>query len=207
MIPPLGRYLHVAAPITALCVYGISLLAVMTAGPHGPAVGSQSAAPAFAARGTSMPQLVGFSLNVYHTNPFAQYLTAVDQIAATGFNCVQVVTSVFQRDGASQRVAVEVGPGRGPARSELIHLLQYAKANELITCLMPQVNFTHPRTNEWRGKIQPATWRSWWHGYATAIDYFLSIAVEAEVDLFCVGCELISTQKPEYLPRWQELIA
>lgn len=27
------------------------------------------------------------------------------------------------------------------------------------------------------------------------------------MDLFCVGCELISTQKPEHLPRWQELIA
>lgn len=149
---------------------------------------------------------IGFSLNVYHTDHLARYLDAIDQMADLGINHLQIVTPMFQEYGGSAEVELLRGPGRGPTPEELVVLLRYAHDRGLTTGLMPQVNFTRPRGTEWRGKLRPDDWQRWWASYERAIDTFVDIAVAADVDVFCVGCELITTQGPDRLDDWQSLI-
>ena len=147
------------------------------------------------------------TLNVYHAQHFDAYLDAVDRIAELGFNALHVVTPAFQKDGAAAQVEVIVGPGRGPRPEQLVALLKHAQAKGLTTVLMPQVNLTEPRGNEWRGKIQPPRWQPWWDSYRRTIEHFLDIAIAGDADVFTVGCELLTTEKPEHQNEWQRIIA
>jgi Glycoside Hydrolase Family 113 len=151
-------------------------------------------------------QLIGAALNLYHTDRLDLYHGALEQMSRLGFNAVQIVTPIFQVDGAAARVGLEPGPDRGPSMEDIASLLGHAKRLGMKTMLMPQVNFTDPRGNEWRGKLQPAQWGPWWDSYTETIDRFLDTAIENNVDVFVVGCELLTTHKPEHEARWRQLI-
>ena len=129
-----------------------------------------------------------FAFWMYHST-YKDHLQAIDEMADLGCNSVEIITPAFQTDGQSQQVRIETGPKRGPLRWQLLALLHHAHQRGLTTTLMPQVLFTHPRGNEWRGKINPPNWGPWWDSYQRVIDYFLDIAQEASVDVFCVGSE------------------
>ena len=151
-------------------------------------------------------QLIGSALNLYHTEQLHLYHDALEQMAATGFNAVQIVTPMFQDNGASATVQVRRGPGLGPSQSDIVSLLSHARQLGLSTMLMPQINFKNPRGNEWRGKLQPEYWGPWWDSYRHTIHEFLEIAEANQVDVFVIGCELLTTHKPEHEARWSELI-
>ena len=154
----------------------------------------------------TLPQMVGMTLNLYHTKDLSLYLDAVDRIAKLGFNTVHVITPVFQRHGAAQEIERLVGPGRALPKQDLKRVLRRAEQHGLTTVLMPQVNFTHPRGNEWRGKIQPQHWPTWWRDYERMITDHAELAQDTDVDVFIVGCELLSTQKADHESRWRGII-
>ncbi len=207
----------------ATCTFLLALLGAAIAGYHarsgarkpGPSIRALTATdpatePADHPATTDNPQQtqwVGAALNLYHTDRIELYHDALTQMKEAGFNAVQIVTPIFQVDGASQQVELEQGPNRGPALEDIASLLNHAKRLGIATMLMPQVNFTNPRGNEWRGKLQPEHWAPWWDSYTRAIDQFLDTAIENDVDLFVVGCELLTTHNPEHEARWRELIA
>ena len=170
-----------------------------------------AAAPATAAAGPRFPApLIGVGMNLYHVGDVGFVLDAVDEIAAMGFNAVQIVTPLFQENGASERVEVIEGDGRGPVRADLLAVMRRAKERGMTVSLMPQVNLTDPRGNEWRGKIEPdgpGGWRAWWESYEAAIVSFGDLAAEAEADVFVVGCELLTTLRPEHGDAWRRVIA
>jgi hypothetical protein len=184
-------------------------------GEHAPRVSVKALAnevtgPGPDAHATDIPphsQLIGMALNLYHTDQLDLYHDALEQMSQSGFNAVQIVTPIFQVDGGAQEVRLEHGRGRGPSMDDIASLLSHAKQLGMATMLMPQISFTHPRGNEWRGKLQPEHWAPWWQSYHKTIDLFLDIAIENEVDVFVVGCELLTTHKPEHEARWRELIA
>ncbi len=147
----------------------------------------------------------GFALNVHHTDQLDLYLQAINEQAQLGCNSLLVLTPAFQRDGAAADISIQVGPGRGPARHQLLVLLEHARLRGMTTCLMPVVLFTQPRGNEWRGKISPEDWDAWWESYADMLRYFINIANEAGVDALAVGSELLSTERDTQ--RWSDLIA
>jgi len=190
-----------------IIVYGLSVLGATIASHHADQPSSTPPqANTVPSPNPSMTQpLRGFAISLHHTDQLDRYLHAIDEIAALGANSVEVATPAFQTNGASQQIRIETGPGRGPGREQLIELLRHAKSQGLQTALMPQVLFTDPRGNEWRGKIHPDKWDPWWRSYQNMIDYFLDIAIEADVDLFSVGSELISTERQ--IDRWAALIA
>jgi hypothetical protein len=199
-----AKYIGFAAAM----VFVLSLVAALGLAPRD----SESHALMAAASPTrdtaaSGSQMVGMTLNLYHPDSLEPYLAALDEIADMGFNTVQIVTPIFQRDGAAPQVQVIQGPGFGPTTQQLTELFQHAKSLGLRVALMPQVNLTNPRGNEWRGKIQPPRWSAWWNSYETALNHFLDLAVQSDIDVFCVGCELLTTQKPEHLDRWRKIIA
>ena len=156
---------------------------------------------------TPREQWIGAALSLYYTDRIELYHDALEQMSRAGFNAVQIVTPIFQTDGSSPRVGSEIGPGRGPSRDDIAALLSHAKKLGMATMLMPQVNFTDPRGNEWRGKLQPERWAPWWESYRETLDPFLDIAIENDADIFVVGCELLTTHQREHEARWRELIA
>ena len=215
--------------VLALLVYGASLVAVgvggcLKSGKDGLRATSESnphivKPDSETSDSSTQPQLatpahsvdddeawVGFNFNVYHPDDLAAYREGIDQVAGLGFGSVQFVVPMFQRDGGSIEVWTAGGPGFGPTREQLVELIRYAKGKGMRVSLMPQVNFMKPRGNEWRGKIQPPSWRVWWASYQAAMDQYVDIANETDVDQLVVGCELISTQGADHLERWRSLI-
>ena len=216
--------------MASLAVYGFSVVAVWTA-PDGsdaaataPATRGEDSAPAAKSRTLPATGMIGVGMNFYHVGDATFVLEAIDDIAEMGFTGVQIVTPVFQRDGASERVEVIEGDGRGPRRADLLAVMRRAKERGLTVSLMPQVNLTDPRGNEWRGKIEPAPgsapgtapapgsepalggWDAWWDSYIDAIGRFADLAAEAEADVFVVGCELLTTLRPEHDAAWSRVI-
>jgi hypothetical protein len=137
----------------------------------------------------------GFAINLHHTDDVQAFYRAIDDVAKLGFNSVEIVTPAFQLNGASTKIALEVGPGKSPRREDLTAVLNYARKKGLKTVLMPIVLFKSPRGNEWRGKIQPEHWEPWWASYREIMDYFTDIANETGVSVLSVGSELLSTEK------------
>jgi hypothetical protein len=195
--------------IAAGVVYLMVLIGAAIAHPPRPTFIHPDATAAAVAPSTApalLPDpLLGFAINFHHTDDLTLYLKAIDQIAAMGFNSVEIVTPAFQEDGASEKISVRYGPGLSPTREDLVEVLIYARAKGLSTTLMPIVLFTHPRGNEWRGKISPEKWDPWWQSYQKAIDYFIDVANESQVQMFCVGSELLTTETS--FEQWRTLIA
>ena len=189
--------------LMALLIYALSILGMALA----PQEANHSAIYTVdRTRLTKLPPrpLRGFAISLHYTEHLPLYLKAIDEIVALGFNGVEIATPAYQTHGAAKTIQIETGPGRGPQRWQLIKLLRYAHQKGLTTALMPQVLFTHPRGNEWRGKIHPDEWEPWWHSYQKMIDYFVDVANESNVDIFCIGSELLTTERQTN--RWISLI-
>lgn len=156
------------------------------------------------------PLQVGFTINFHHPANLQVYLDAVDELAAMGFNAIQINTPIYQENATAETITVldtiegEPAVGRSPTRDQLVALLDHCRAAKLRVTLMPILLMTNPQDGAWRGKIQPSYWSRWWAGYQRQIDYFVEIANETGVDTLCVGSELLSTESQT--TRWIELI-
>jgi len=149
----------------------------------------------------------GVTINLWHVRDPDRLTDAIDRVADLGFNTLQVVTPVFQRDGAAPAVERVVGPHHGPTDEAIALALTHAKRRGLATALMMQVNFTRPRGNEWRGKLLPPDWPAWWAAYRDRLVEFAELAAEHDADALSVGCELLTTQQPRHAEPWRETIA
>lgn len=148
---------------------------------------------------------LGFAMNLHYTEQLGEYRLGIDRLAQAGFDHLLILTPMFQKHGGSQDIRLLRGPGRGPEAWQLTNLLSHAQRRGLDTFLMPIVLFTEPRGNEWRGKIQPDNWDTWWASYRELIRIYLGIAQRHGVDGFVIGSELLSTEG--HTRRWRELIA
>jgi len=182
-------------------------LYTLAAGPRVPGPDAGPPPPLSApdpARRAGLPQpMLGFALDLHHTQHLERYLDAVDRMAELGFNTVQVLTPMFQVHAESEQIARETGPGAGPAREDLITLLRHIEARGLHAVLMPVVLLRDPEEGQWRGRIEPANWDTWWAHYERQILHFAEIAREGGVDVFSIGSELLSTE--DQPRRWRAL--
>lgn len=191
--------------IAAFVLYFLALIGVAISPRHHAPFASPTTAAVNLSSPTQLPDpLLGYAINFHHTTDLSLYLKAVDEIAALGFNSLEIVTPAFQENGASQTIRIEHGPGLSPTREDLVELLLYARSKGMSTTLMPIVLFTKPRGNEWRGKITPEQWGPWWNSYQNMINYFVGIAVESDVQLFCIGSELLTTETD--FDQWARII-
>lgn len=149
------------------------------------------------------PEFVrGISLGMYNDTP--EHLDAkLDEVKALGVSHVSLVVSWSQQDVHSSSIA----PRKGYATPDgvLEGLIRSARAKGLAVFLFPILEVQKRTMGQWRGTISPAKWGDWWRGYDRFILHYAGLAGRNKVDLFCVGSELVSTEKMR--GRWTSLIS
>lgn len=185
-------------------LYLLSILSAMLANNQNH-VASQDKHPQITTATGLQNQIVGFSLNVHYTQQLPKYFQAIDMVAQMGCNSLQILTPAFQKHGASNHITMPNQPGGVPTSNQLSQLIKHAKKRNLKTLLMPTILFSQPRGNEWRGKISPDNWDRWWESYTQTMLHFAKLATQNKVDIFCVGSELLTTEKQTR--RWTQLIS
>jgi hypothetical protein len=93
---------------------------------------------------------------------------------------------------------------------DVTRAIRQAKSMGLKVCLKPVVNC---RNGSWRGFISffdedvpgEPNWGDWFASYREYLVHYAKIAQREEVELFCVGCELVMTDKQD--SHWRATIA
>nr|WP_234340271.1 1,4-beta-xylanase [Gorillibacterium timonense] len=123
-------------------------------------------------------------------------------------NWVTVAFAALQDHPQSTRIDYESAP---TVTDEEIRLaIKKAKQLGLKVCLKPVVNV---RNGTWRAHIHffemdvpcEPKWSDWFHSYSRYILHHARLAEETGCDLFCIGCEMVSTDHREQ--EWRQLIA
>ncbi len=160
----------------------------------------KSPAPIAASRSD---QVRGFCIQLSDPNGTDRYLKAIDELAEMGCTWINFVIAARQHDVKSESIAIIWQ--NIPSLRELERILKHAKAKGIDTMLMPIVLLDKAGPKEWRGVIAPADWHTWFDSYNTYITYMAALAKRCDVDIFCVGSELLSTEP--FRERWIETIA
>jgi len=148
-------------------------------------------------------QVRGFSMQLNNPNGTPEYLKAIDDMADMG--CTWVNFCVAARQDNVKSDTVHMDWRNLPLRTDLKTILKHAKKRQMHTILMPIVLLDHASSKEWRGVISPPNWDNWFFFYTLYIKDMAGLASECDVDIFCVGSELLSTEDKR--ASWLKTIA
>jgi hypothetical protein len=179
----------------ALAVSGLSSSTTVVSAAEGAAK-----APADAKKNA---QIRGFSIQLTDPKGIEGYIKAVDELADMGCTWINFVVAARQADKNSEKIRIIWQ--NIPSEKEIKRLLKHAKARGVSTMLMPIVLLEVAGPKDWRGVIAPADWDNWFASYTLYITYMADIAKACDVDLFCVGSELLSTETRKQ--QWDDVIA
>ncbi len=147
-------------------------------------------------------QFRGITLALHSSYPKNPYERYIDEIAATGANTVNLVVTAYQENASSTSLFVEAR--KIPAEGRIRKLINYAHSKSLRVAVMPILLLENPEKGEWRGKISPTDWNSWWDRYSDYILHYAKLAQSENAELFILGSELVSTESQT--GRWSKLI-
>ena len=194
---------------------GFALAAVLFA----VAMGQAPSAPATPAPGATRPasppagsrpvtrkteQMRGFSLQMWVTPPdtepeaVAKYMKAIDDIADMGCTWINLPVSARQENVNSMSIAINWT--MIPSKASLQKIMAKAKSRGMGVMMMPMVLLNNSGPKDWRGVIDPPNWDQWFASYTLYITEMARLANAGEVDIFCVGSELLSTEP--FTERW-----
>jgi hypothetical protein len=189
------------------------------------APGPSSAAPASAARpklarpeppAPTIPSPVGFIKGYTwgYNSTRGDYLgkpaeESMKALAETGVNWITLAYMAHMP--ASNKPEILWGD-KDPAmvsEDEIRLVIKMARQYKLKVCLKPMVDpADRPRSDiDFKtpdGKTDEAAWQKWWTAYEAYILHHAALAQEAHCELFCIGCELHSTERFE--KQWRDLI-
>ncbi len=83
----------------------------------------------------------------------------------------------------------------------LAHVINKAHSLGMKVMLKPHVDV---KTGEWRGDIIPGL--EWFDSYKKYITHYAEIAAKYNVELFCIGTELVNTTIPTWQGQWEDVI-
>ncbi len=123
-------------------------------------------------------------------------------------NWVTLAFGALQDTPQSTRIHFDSAPT--VADEEVRRAIRQAKGLDLHVCLKPVVNV---KNGTWRAHINffdidvpcEPKWSDWFRTYTDFILHYARIAEEEGCDLYCIGCEMVSTDRRE--AEWRELIA
>ncbi len=147
-------------------------------------------------------QVRGFSMQLFKGGR-DQYIAAIDEMADMG--CSWVNLSVSARQDNVHSAAISIVWQDIPSDDDIRRIILHAKARGMGVMFMPIVLLSNSGSKDWRGVIDPPSWNDWFASYDAYITYMARLAADCNVDIFCVGSELLSTET--FRDRWQETIA
>jgi hypothetical protein len=167
-----------------------------------PAAAALPSAPKAAVR---TDQIRGFSIQLNGSLPeLAEgYLKAVDDLADMGCTWVNFVIAARQDNVHSESIALVWQ--NIPSQKDIERIIRKAKGRGMGVMLMPVVLLNNAGSKDWRGVIQPPSWDNWFASYAMYITFMAKLARTCDVDIFCVGSELLSTET--FRDKWVDTIA
>lgn len=126
-------------------------------------------------------------------------------MAATGVNWVTLAYAVTQ-DTAHD---VVVRSENTVTADEVRRAVGWARELGLKVCLKPTVN---PTDGTWRAYINfltpdvpgEPTWSQWFDAYGAVVREAASLAAELDVEMLCIGCEMVCSDAQESM--WRELV-
>ena len=151
----------------------------------------------------SSTQFRGIALQLHNPDELAAYSTLIRQIGQTNANTICLVVHAQQENASSASIFMD--SRKTPSDTALTELITLAHEQDLRVILMPIVLLENARSGEWRGKINPPNWDSWWEDYANFILHFAKLSARTDTEIFMVGSELVSTEKQT--DRWRNLIS
>lgn len=144
----------------------------------------------------------------FKKRPEEGYLTilatkALNNAKAVGINYITILASRFMDNGYSSVLSQD--PHKTPSDEEIVGIINKAHGMGMKVLLKPHVDC---RDVTWRGIIMPTDINFWFKSYDNFMQYYARIAQENEVEMFCMGCELISLSlSKKNLPKWKQVIA
>ncbi|RRJ66749.1 1,4-beta-xylanase [Paenibacillus oralis] len=129
-------------------------------------------------------------------------------VKSTGVNWTAIAFSALQATAFSTEIPYWKEPT--VTDEEVRWAIGKAKSLGLKVCLKPIVNCAD---GTWRAHINffdkdvpcEPKWSDWFASYRAYIVHFAEIAEETDCEMFCIGCEMVQTDRRER--EWRELIA
>jgi hypothetical protein len=154
-------------------------------------------------KGKQLEQIRGFSIQLTDPKGRDAYLKAVDDLADMGCTWVNFVIAARQQNVKSESISIIWQ--NIPSEKDIERIIKHAKARNMSVMLMPIVLLNEAKTKEWRGVISPPHWDNWFASYKMYITFMAKLARSCNVDVFCVGSELLSTEP--FRERWLDVIS
>mgnify|MGYP001423294027 CR=1 FL=1 len=137
----------------------------------------------------------------YRTKEAVQSLKKLKE---TGAEWIALAFFTFQDTIHSTNIYFDYG--RTVTDRDIAFAVKTAKELGLKVCLKPVVN---SKDRIWRARIGfpdegTGYWKKWFASYTNFILHYAELAEELECEMFCIGCEMIGTEKRE--SEWRELI-
>lgn len=171
-------------------VFSLSALLAVTSGQSAPAHKDKTY------------QIRGFSMQLNNPHGTDDYIKAIDDIHAMGCTAINFVIAARQDSVKSNDVRINWQ--NLPPMADIQKILKHAKSRGIYTILMPIVLLDTAGAKEWRGVIAPDDWDQWFWNYEQYMKTAATLARRSDVDLLCVGSELLSTETMR--ARWIKVI-
>jgi hypothetical protein len=126
---------------------------------------------------------------------------------ATGANWVAIAFAALQDTAQSTEIRWRDAPTVTDA--EIVAEIVRAKSLGLQVCLKPVVNCAD---GTWRAHINffdidvppEPKWTDWWASYTEFITHFARLAQDTDCEMFCIGCEMVQTDRRA--DEWRRLV-
>jgi hypothetical protein len=151
-------------------------------------------------------QMRGFSMRLTETTPAGvqSYLDAIDELADMGCTWINLSIATYQNDVRAERITTFHAQVL-PSEKDILRVIAKAKSRGMGVMVMPVVLLSNSGSKDWRGVIDPPNWDTWFASYNAFVTNLARIAQEGDVDIMCVGSELLSTEP--FRERWIDEIA
>lgn len=153
---------------------------------------------------TSPVHYHGLAIQVDTSNkPVEMFGPLIREVAALGANTVLIGADAYQKNATTGPIYMD--PKKTPTPEQWKELLKIARQEcGLMVILAPKILLADPVGTEWRGVIQPASWRKWFIEYRSVMNHFAEIAQANDVEVLMVGSEMVSAEK--HTNEWLEVI-
>jgi len=133
------------------------------------------------------------------------YAAATDSrraLAATGAGWMGLLATWYMETRTSSAIA----PNASSSNDDDVvrKAIDEAHALGLKVMLKPHVDV---RDGTWRAQITPADAAAWFESYAAFVDHYAAIAAEKDVEMLCIGTELMSVTRSPYASAWSAVVA